>query len=163
MLDRLNDFLRATLAASRASPGGSHTLQAEFDRLRDYLELMSVRMGPRLQFTLALPADLAGCAIPPLLLQPLVENSIKHGLEPKVEGGTVTVRALRLGSQLRLEVQDTGVGLPAGSTTATSASGFGLAQVRERLTSTYGLTATMTFVAPPQGGARTLVDLPMKS
>ncbi len=92
MLDRMVAYLRATLSASRAS---NHALQLEFDRLRDYLELMTVRMGPRLGYELDLPADLANLSVPALLLQPLVENSIKHGLEPKVEGGTITVRARR--------------------------------------------------------------------
>ncbi|MBS0318842.1 MAG: histidine kinase, partial [Proteobacteria bacterium] len=84
MLDHLIDYLRATLAASRAP---EHALSAEFERLRDYLELMAVRMGPRLAYTLELPPELAGEPVPTLLLQPLVENSIRHGLEPKVEGG----------------------------------------------------------------------------
>ncbi len=64
-----------------------HTLQDEFDRLGDYLELMAVRMGPRLRYTLNLPPELARHPLPPLLLQPLVENAIRHGLEPHVDGG----------------------------------------------------------------------------
>ena len=92
MLDRLIAYLRATLAASRAT---THPLQAEFDRLRDYLELMAVRMGPRLRYTLDLPPELATQPVPTLLLQPLVENGIRHGLEPKVDGGSITVRARR--------------------------------------------------------------------
>ena len=100
-------YLRATLNGSRTT---THTLQAEFDRLRDYLELMAIRMGPRLAFSLQLPPELAQHPVPALLLQPLVENSIQHGLEPKVEGGRVTVNARREGGQLVLEVVDTGVG-----------------------------------------------------
>ena len=99
MLDRLVSYLRATLSGSRAA---QHSLQAEFDLLRDYLELMSVRMGPRLQFTLLLPPELAQLPVPPLLLQPLVENAIKHGLEPQVAGGHITVQARRNGPQLTL-------------------------------------------------------------
>jgi LytS/YehU family sensor histidine kinase len=101
MLDRLVSYLRATLSGSRAS---QHSLQAEFDLMCDYLELMSVRMGPRLQFTLHLPPDLALMPVPPLLLQPLVENAIQHGLEPQVAGGHMTVQARRDGTQLTLEV-----------------------------------------------------------
>ncbi|MEP6965040.1 MAG: histidine kinase, partial [Polaromonas sp.] len=108
MLDHLIDYLRATLGASRAS---THTLQAEFDRLHDYLELMAIRMGPRLRYTLELPPELAKQQVPALLLQPLVENSIRHGLEPKVEGGCVSVSARREYDLLRLEVLDSGVGL----------------------------------------------------
>src|SRR5512138_1333345 len=80
MLDRLIAFLRATLAASRS---GSHTLADEFARVDDYLALIAVRMGSRLQVRLDLPPELRGGAVPALLLQPLVENSVRHGLEPK--------------------------------------------------------------------------------
>jgi hypothetical protein len=90
MLDHLIAYLRATLGASRAT---LHPLADEFARLRDYLELMAVRMGPRLAYTLDLPEALREVPVPPLLLQPLVENAIRHGLEPQVAGGHITVRA----------------------------------------------------------------------
>jgi LytS/YehU family sensor histidine kinase len=146
MLDRLVSYLRATLSGSRAS---QHSLQAEFDLMCDYLELMSVRMGPRLQFTLHLPPDLALMPVPPLLLQPLVENAIQHGLEPQVAGGHMTVQARRDGTQLTLEVTDTGAGLvelPA------SHDGFGLSQIRARLAATYGDKSALELIAPPAGG-----------
>ncbi|MBU2287246.1 MAG: histidine kinase, partial [Gammaproteobacteria bacterium] len=108
MLDRLNSYLRVTLSGSRAL---AHPLSAEFARLGDYLELMSVRMGPRLTYALELPDDLAAVPVPPLMLQPLVENSIRHGLEPRVEGGSITVRARRDGERVVIDVSDTGVGL----------------------------------------------------
>ncbi len=156
MLDRMVAYLRATLSASRAS---NHALKLEFERLRDYLELMSVRMGPRLQYELDLPADLAEQSVPSLLLQPLVENSIKHGLEPKVEGGTITVRARRTGSNmLSLEVTDTGVGFDS---TAPESSGFGLAQVRERLTAAYAKQGLVEQSSTPGKGATTLLHLPL--
>jgi DNA-binding LytR/AlgR family response regulator len=132
MLDHMIAYLRATLAASRST---THTLQAEFDRLRDYLELMAVRMGPRLAYTLDLPPDLATQPVPALLLQPLVENAIQHGLEPKVEGGRVSVTARRDGDAVVLEVADTGVGK---AEAAGDGKGFGLSQVRERLVTLYG-------------------------
>ena len=91
MLDHLIAFLRATLSASRT---GSHSLATEFERTSDYLALMGVRMGSRLQSRLDLPDALRDVQVPPLLLQPLVENSIKHGLEPKVDGGVIEVRAV---------------------------------------------------------------------
>ena len=141
MLDQLISFLRATLEASRA---GQHPLAAEFARLGDYLALMQVRMGERLQIRLDLPPELAGVPVPPLLLQPLVENGIKHGLEPKVAGGRIEVSA-RLDAaagQLVLRVRDTGVGL---SGTATGGTRFGMAQVRERLATLYGGSASLTL------------------
>ena len=146
MLDRLNNYLRATLSGSLAN---THTLQSEFDRLRDYLELMAVRMGPRLHYTLDLPLGLATQQVPPLLLQPLVENSVKHGLEPKVEGGSVRVSARLEGNALMLEVIDTGVGFAA---EPEAGKGFGLTQVRERLKAAYGNRSAITLVANSAGG-----------
>ena len=153
MLDHMIAYLRATLDASRAT---THPLAAEFERLRDYLELMAVRMGARLAFTLDLPADLAQQPVPTLLLQPLVENSIRHGLEPKIDGGSVTVQARREGASVVLEVADTGVGQGA----APSGGGFGLAQVRERLATLYGAAATVDFASTAGVGARTRIHLP---
>ena len=158
MLDRLNSYLRVTLSGSRAS---AHPLAAEFDRLADYLELMSVRMGARLRYTLDLPDDLREVQVPPLLLQPLVENAIRHGLEPKVEGGEIVVRARREGELLSIEVRDTGVGLDAAP--ATEGTRFGLAQVRERLTAAHGTLGAMKLIADPAGGARATVIFPLKS
>jgi signal transduction histidine kinase len=170
MLDHMIAYLRATLNASRAT---THTLQAEFDRLRDYLELMAIRMGPRLAYQLDLPPELAHLPVPALLLQPLVENSIKHGLEPKVEGGRVTVAAVREGEALVLRVSDTGVGtssaqgrggetgLSAGAVGAAPTGGFGLAQVRERLAALYGAAAALDFSAQEGRGACTTARLPV--
>ena len=154
MLDHMIAYLRATLDASRAT---THPLQAEFERLNDYLELMKIRMGPRLAYTLELPPQLAGVRVPTLLLQPLVENSIQHGLEPKVQGGRIEVRALREGEQLVLEVQDTGVGAAGGGT---GGKGFGLAQIRERLQALHGARAAMDFHTD-QDGAHARIVLPL--
>jgi signal transduction histidine kinase len=158
MLDHLIAYLRATLQASRAT---THPLRAEFDRLRDYLELMSVRMGPRLGFALHLPAQLESEPVPTLLLQPLVENSVVHGLEGRVEGGRVEVTARRDGADLVLEVVDSGVGLAAVDPSA--AGGFGLAQTRERLATLFGSTASVTLAAAPSGGARATVRFPART
>ena len=154
MLDRLNAYLRATLSASRAT---THTLQAEFERLRDYLELIAVRMGPRLQYSLELPPELAPVPVPTLLLQPLVENAIGHGLEPKVEGGRITVRASLAADQLTLEVQDSGIGLQPGDTTM---DGFGLSQVRERLASAYGERASFELHGDQASGMLARITYP---
>ncbi|MDE2607915.1 MAG: histidine kinase [Burkholderiales bacterium] len=155
MLDHMIAYLRATLDASRAT---THPLGSEFDRLRDYLELMAIRMGPRLAFTLELPPDLAGVPVPTLLLQPLVENSIQHGLEPKVEGGRITVRAAREGGQLVITVDDTGVGDGHGPS---SGNGFGLAQIRERLAALHGDEASLDFRTGPDG-AHARITLPLE-
>ena len=154
MLDHMVAYLRATLGASRAS---AHSVQAEFDRLRDYLELMAARMGPRLSYTLILPPELAHLKMPPLLLQPLVENAIQHGLEPQVQGGSVTVRASHDGTFLKLDVLDTGVGL---SGDPARAGGFGLTQVRERLATTYGSSGAIKIECNKPTGTSASVTFP---
>ena len=145
MLDRFNDYLRATLAASRTS---THALDVEFARCRDYLELMAMRMGARLTFSLDLPPALGGLPVPPFILQPLVENALRHGLEPHPAGGRVVVCARAEAQQLVLDVRDNGAGLshlaPSG--------GFGLTQVRERLEVRYGKAATLRVTAQADGG-----------
>jgi hypothetical protein len=156
MLDRLNSYLRVTLSGSRAL---SHPLSAEFDRLGDYLALMSVRMGERLHYTLELPDDLREVPVPPLLLQPLVENSIRHGLEPQVEGGRIAVRAQRDAGRLVIEVSDTGVGLDAAL--PSPGGGFGLEQVRERLATVYGTGARLSLAAAPGGGTCVALSFPL--
>ena len=164
MLDHLIDYLRATLSASRAS---THTLEQEFARLHDYLALMAVRMGRRLQYTLDLPDALKPLTVPPLLLQPLVENSIQHGLEPKVEGGSITVQARQEGGLLVLEVIDTGLGLNPDASTSPPHSapgkGFGLSQVRERLATLYGNASAIKLVAGNAGGTRASITIPLQT
>ena len=155
MLDRLIAFLRSTLQASRSD---THPLAAEFERLDDYLALMGVRMGPRLQVALHLPPDLRELPVPPLLLQPLVENSIQHGLEPQVEGGRIEVRAARDGDSLVLTVLDTGAGLADAA--APGGTGFGTHQVRERLGALYGPAASLQLGPAPGGGTLARVVLP---
>jgi hypothetical protein len=166
MLDHLIAFLRATLNASRTT---LHPLSAEFTHLADYLALMAVRMGPRLVVQLKLPAELATAQVPPLLLQPLVENSIKHGLEPQVAGGRIEVSARQVGDRLHLDVRDTGAGLAAAGAAAPGAANpgagtsFGLEQVRARLATLYGPRATLTLqpAADGEGGTLAHIDMPL--
>ncbi len=161
MLDRLNDYLRVTLAGSRAV---SHPLSAEFARLSDYLALMAVRMGPRLRYTLDLPDDLRDLPVPPLLLQPLVENSIRHGLEPKLEGGEITVRARCTDGRMTLEVCDTGVGIEVDTDAPPSSNdGFGLMQVKERLATIHGDGAGLRLTPLRDGGTCASISFPVPS
>lgn len=151
MLDRLIDYLRATLGASRVT---SHALSLEFDRLDDYLALMQIRMGIRLSYQLNLPDALKATPCPALLLQPLVENAVLHGLEPTALGGQITVTAMQHGKQLVLTVSDTGAGFDTIQTPThlESNSGFGLTQLRERLGTLYGLNASVV-ITPQQATA----------
>jgi hypothetical protein len=159
MLDRLIEFLRATLEASRQD---TYPLSLEFARIGDYLELMQVRMGPRLQYRLDLPPALATLPVPPLLLQPLVENAIRHGLEPKIAGGRLDVAATREAGGLTLRVRDTGVGLGPLPPPANSTS-FGTQQVRERLATLYGAAGSLDLAnaADGEGGTLAIVRLPV--
>lgn len=161
MIDHLDDFLRATLRGSRAT---EHPVAAEFERLGAYLALIQVRMGARLQVAFDLPPALASLPIPTLLLQPLVENAVRHGLEPSIEGGSIRVAAQgEAGRWLELTVRDTGAGLPAPG--APPPGGFGLDQVRERLATLHGAAARLTLESPADGLRGTLarVRLPWPS
>lgn len=156
MLERLIDYLRR---ASVASSAAEATLGTQVELLRAYLDLMALRMGPRLAYRIDVPAGLAVLPLPPMLLQPLVENAIKHALEPKVAGGEVTVSAQREGERLRLVVQDNGDGFRAMRTEGPG--GLGLANLRARLASLYGERARLLIVdAHP--GTRASVELPME-
>jgi len=153
MLGHLNDYLRATLAATRRERS---TLADEFALLRGYLEVQRMRMGERLRFRLELPEALAQADLPPLLLQPLVENALKHGLEPKVEGGEVKVSAREEGGRLVLEVADTGLGKANG---ATGGTGVGIANVRARLAAAYA-GAKLEAGMNPAGGYTVRLSVP---
>jgi len=158
MLEQLIHYLRATLSSSRAA---STTLAQEFALMDAYLGLMSVRMGARLRYTLALPEELRALALPPMLLQPLVENAIRHGLEPHIDGGDIRVEARRDGAWLQLTVADTGLGLDPSGQAATAGGGVGLANVRERLQALYGGAARFSLSPNPAGGALARLDLPL--
>jgi signal transduction histidine kinase len=166
MLDRLIDYLRATLGASRVT---SHALALEFARLDDYLALMQIRMGERLRYSLDLPDTLKALPCPALLLQPVVENAVLHGLEPSFAGGEIVVSATQTADQLILTVSDTGVGIKAESASptvtpdGTPSSGFGLTQLRERLTTLYGTEAFVSVTNLTPRGTAVVIALPIKT
>jgi signal transduction histidine kinase len=153
MLETFIRFLRASLAATRRS---TTTLADEFALIGDFLEVLRVRMGDRLRVRLDLPAELSTIEIPPMLVQPLVENAIRHGLETKVEGGVIELSARRDGERLVLEVADTGTGFRD----ATSA-GVGLANVRERLLLAHGAKARLTIRENAPQGTIVAIELPL--
>lgn len=156
MLDRLDYFLRETLSSSQTP---SHTLEHEFKILENYLSLMKVRFGDRLHYTLTLSEECKQQQVPSLLLQPLVENSIRHGIEPQIDGGNITVLAACSEDAMTLSVSDTGIGYSCADLNYSqtnsdgihndhkpiSDSGFGLANLKERLTHTYGRNASFTI------------------
>ena len=156
LLDQLIQYLRATLSSSRAE---STTLEQEFSLMQAYLGLMSIRMGARLRFTLDLPAALRQIKVPPMLLQPLVENAIQHGLEPKIEGGHIHVQASTDGGVLLLTVSDDGLGLDhPGQTKGTQ---LGVANIRERLRGMHGDAASLSLDADTPAGVIARLQLPI--
>jgi signal transduction histidine kinase len=158
MLDQLILYLRATLSSSRSN---ETALRQEFSLMEAYLELMSIRMGSRLTYTLQLPEELANTPVPPMLLQPLVENAIKHGIEPKVEGGNIVVSAKQEGNALRLSVADTGLGLHASGNAPTNGTNLGLANIRERLHALYCDRASFSLTANTPTGVLAQLDIPL--
>ena len=130
ILDNLNQYLRVTLGRTRRA---SSTLADEVGVITALLAISALRLGDRLRYSINVPDPLKAAELPPLLLQPLVENALKHGIEPAVNGGEIHVEAREEDNALCLRVTDTGVGLNAGSP-----EGVGLANVRARLNSLYG-------------------------
>lgn len=160
MLAHLIDYLRATLSASRA---GTLTLGEEIARVDDYLSLMQIRMGQRLRIYIDVPTSLHDADVPPMLVQPLVENAIKHGLDPVPEGGTLRVTARRVGQTLEIVVHDNGRGLPAEGPTmpSTGEGGFGLQCIRARLQTAFGEHACLTLSSTPaQAGTIATLRMP---
>ena len=172
MLDHLNDYLRTTLQATRLPMYQAlHPLGNEFSRLGDYLNLMTIRMGPRMAFELDLPPSLATAPVPRFILQPLVENAIRHGLEPQVSGGRIEVQARAEGAQLLLTVRDNGSGIselaladaarPLQADGAQAGTSWGLSHVRQRLHTLYGERAIMRISALATGGTCVELTLPL--
>ncbi|MEO6919443.1 MAG: histidine kinase [Collimonas sp.] len=166
MLDQLIQYLRSSLSSSRT---GQTTLAQEFGLMEAYLELMSLRMGARLSYALDLPEALRSTVIAPMLLQPLVENAIKHGVEPKIEGGRIEVSASRYGQMLLLRVSDTGLGLADEETRnqhhqpGGNSSHIGLDNIRERLHALYGSEARLHLGANMPHGVIAQIQLPYLS
>lgn len=136
LLTQLNAHLRAGLKHSRAN---TTTLAEEFKLLESYLRIHSHRMGPRFRWELTLPDDLRDVPFPPMLLQPLVENAVRHGIEPKIGDGRVTLAARRQTGALVLSVVDDGVGFRP----KPGSGGVGLANIRERLSLLFGADARL--------------------
>ncbi|MBI3284189.1 MAG: sensor histidine kinase [Burkholderiales bacterium] len=148
-------YLRAALPQIRQQGTGKLGQQMELSRA--YLSIMQARMQDRLTYHLDLPAELAQAECPSMMIQTLVENAIKHGLEPKIEGGHIAVVARQVGNELQLAVSDNGVGFNLNAD-----EGVGLTNIRERLKVLYGAKARIIIEAPPEGGARLCLQLPLK-
>ncbi|MBT9594587.1 MAG: histidine kinase [Vitreoscilla sp.] len=161
MLESFIDYLRSSLGSLRQQ---NHTLGQEMALVDAYLRVLALRMEERLRVHLEVPAELMGVCLPAVLVQPLVENAIHHGLEPKVDGGQVTVRAHTTGRALLIEVIDDGLGLPPADTLPPAhhrpGTGAALANIRERLAAAYGSAAGLELLPRPDGGVLARLSLP---
>ena len=158
-LDALAEHLRATIPRLRADRESLvSTLGQQLEICRSYLELMQVRMGPRLACRFEVEEELLGLPFPPLMLISLVENAIKHGIEPKAGQGQVFVSAAREGEVLSVCVEDDGRGLVAGE----GGKGIGLANIREQLRTRYGSRASLAIEARPGGGVAATIRVPLE-
>jgi Histidine kinase len=158
LLSHLIEYLRAALPQLRAS---STTLGKEVGLAAAYLNILKMRMGTRLAFAIDVPADLASHPFPPNLLISLVENAIKHGVEPAAGGGIVNVVARHEGTQLQVTVTDTGRG-DAAAAPVLPGDGVGLSNVRERLAALYGAQGSFTLVHGAPGGTHATLSIPFE-
>lgn len=152
MLTDLIQLLRISLSKARAE---TTTIGHEMEMVRAYLNIYQIRMGDRLQYNIQAEENLKKKSIPPMLVQPLVENAIKHGLEPAVAGGLITIKAHKDNHRIRITVKDTGNGLDE-----TGNGGFGLTNIRERLHSLYGERGKLILMENRTGGMTATIEIP---
>ena len=153
MLLDLTKYLRTSL--SRTLPEKT-TLAQELDMIASYLNIQKIRMGERLNFKIDVPDALLSKVFPPMLLQPLVENAVKHGLEPKIEGGDIFIRGASDQQGLRLEVTDTGLGF-----SSVNAGGVGMANVHDRLALLFGDRAKLVIEENAPSGVKVIIEVPL--
>ena len=152
MMDKLGDLLRMTLNTSNVQ---EVTLREELEILQKYLDIEQTRFGPRLTVRVQVQPDALDAKVPSLLLQPLVENAVRHGILPHARPGVVLVDASRTGSQLRIQIRDSGDGLPPDRLTLLN-DGVGLGNTRARLQHLYRANHSLVFSNVPDGFAVTV-------
>ena len=152
MLVDFIQYLRASLTKIREDKA---TLGQEMEMIQAYLSIFKVRMGDRLQYKIDLPNQWKAISFPPMLIQPLVENAIKHGLEPKIDGGEILIRGIEKEGKLGLEVIDTGVGFKGERD-----SGMGLSNIRDRLFSLYGDNGRLILEENSPHGLKATIEVP---
>ena len=157
MQKNLIALLRASMPTMRENHPAAHNLGREMAVIKPYLEILKVRMEDRLQTQINVPEGLLSADFPSMMIQSLVENAIKHGLEPKAEGGTLTVKAEIVHGKLAVTVADTGLGF---GKAATAGTGTGLNNIRERLQLLYGSKAQMTITENAPSGTVVALTVP---
>jgi len=159
MLESFSSYLRAGMGQLRQADS---TLGEELEMVRSYLALYQIRMEERLTYRIDAGADALAARIPALLLQPLVENAIHHGLEPKLEGGRVLVSAEIVAGRLRIRVSDDGLGLAHTGRRLPPGAGMALANLRARLHTRFGGGASLSVQALSPQGTQAMLDLPCR-
>ena len=154
ILEHLNQYLRVSLGRTRRA---SSTLGEEISLIGELLAIAGMRLGDRLRYSVSVSDELRGAVLPPLLLQPLVENALKHGIEPSVKGGEIRLDAWREEGSLYLRVTDTGVGMNTGSP-----EGVGLENVRGRLARLYGERGRLAIYQHAPGGVVAEITMPLQ-
>lgn len=159
MLDSLNRYLRASLKRTRDA---ASTLKDELELVQALLDIAAIRLGDRLRYTIDVPEPVRQMALPPLLLQPLVENALLHGIEPSIDGGEIRIVGRVEAAMLKLDVIDTGVGL--GHSTHLH-GGVGLANVRTRMETLYGEQGQVSIASNAEGtrGVTAGLTIPISS
>ncbi|MGI9025352.1 MAG: sensor histidine kinase, partial [Burkholderiaceae bacterium] len=145
-------YLRAALPRMREQ---ATTLAREIEMVRAYLEIQRVRMSDRLRFDIEVPDALLSVAMPPMMLISLVENAVKHGIDPLPEGGHIRVTAASTPIGMRVSVIDTGAGL-----SEHMGIGIGLGNIRERLATLYGSAARLDLTENPPRGVSAAIEIP---
>ncbi|HSB08482.1 MAG TPA: histidine kinase [Blastocatellia bacterium] len=159
MLARLGDFLRMTLENSGAQ---QVTLQEELEFLRCYLEIEHVRFHDRLTVNLLIEPETLEARVPNLILQPIVENAIRHGIVSRIAPGEIAIRARRSGNSLELQVKDNGPGLHCDGAGIVK-QGLGLGNTRARLEQMYGGSHNFDMTDAPEGGLKVTLEIPFEA
>ncbi len=152
LLARLSDWLRLALQRTRSEHA---SLGDELDLLENYLHILQIRFGERLRWQFAVPESARARAFPPMLLQPLVENAVRHGIEPQLGGGEIRIESHETPGGWQIVVSDSGVGLPA-----QPREGAGLVNIRARLSSLFGANADLSLQGAPGQGTTATLNLP---
>ncbi len=157
-LENLTTLLRASLARTRA---GESTLGQEIDFAAAYLAIQSTRMQGRLRYEIDLPEDLRDVPLPPLLVQPLLENAVIHGAEAAPEGATVSFTARQIEDELILTVSDNGPGISDTGTATSKTGATGLRNVRDRLRLRHGAKASLELTPATPRGVNAVISIPL--
>jgi len=158
MLSRVSDFLRLTLTAPVRD---EVALADEIDYVKQYLDIERVRFGDRLRVEIDIASDVWEAVVPPFVLQPLIENAVRHAIAPRESGGAITIEGGRSGDTLRVSIVDDGPGVGEGSRRNGNGR-IGLANTRDRLRVLYGDRGQLALVNVPGGGTRATVEIPFR-